>query len=327
MVESFPEEEEEEEEDDDVINIAVVGRPNAGKSSLINQVLGETRHVVSDVAGTTRDSVDSLFELNGQSYRFIDTAGIRRKGKVSDKLEKYSIIKSLKSLDRCDVALILIDSSEGVTDQDITIAGYAHDRGCGCVFVLNKWDLVDKDEKTAKRYFEDLYMHAKFLSFAPAITISALTGRRAHKIFPIIDDVYEQYSSRIGTGRLNKIVERAVERTEPPLHKGKRLKFYFASQVSKKPPTFVFFVNFPEAVHFSYKRYLMNQLREMLELNHTPFRILFRQRTGKIDFAELKNEDTRHKNMGSRDKESRNKLKKRKARKTQSKRKMLREDV
>jgi GTP-binding protein len=321
----LPEPPEEEEEEEGIINVAVVGRPNAGKSSLINQILGEKRHVVSDVAGTTRDSVDSLHTVNGKTYRFVDTAGIRRKGKVSEKIEKYSIIKALRSLDRCDVALILIDSSEGVTDQDITVAGYANDRGCGCIFVLNKWDLVDKDTKTAKRYFDDLYDHAKFLQYAPAITISALSGRRVPKVFSMIDDVYDQYTMRINTGTLNKIVERAIERTEPPMHKGKRLKFYYATQVASKPPTFVFFVNYPEAVHFSYRRYLINQLREMLELDKTPISILFRQRSGKINFAELKNENTHGRKKDGRDKESRNKEKKKRERKKQSQRKLQRD--
>jgi len=218
----------------------------------------------------------------------IDTAGIRRKSKVSRKLEKFSIIKALKSLDRCDVALIVIDAHAGITEQDIKIAGYAYERGCGCIFLLNKWDIVEKDSKTAKRYFEQLRLDAKFLIFAPVLTISALTGSRVFKIFKTVDDVYRQYSLRIGTGRMNKILEQAINRNEPSLHKGKRLKFYYASQVSTKPPTFVCFVNYPEAVHFSYRRYLINQIRAEAGLDNTPLRVIFRQRTGRIEFGKRK---------------------------------------
>lgn len=276
---------------DDIIKIAVVGRPNVGKSSLINKILGEQRLVVSNVAGTTRDAVDSILTLHDKTYCLIDTAGIRRKARVSQKLEKFSIIKSLKSLDRCDVALILIDAEEGITEQDITIAGYAHERGCGSVFLLNKWDRVEKDDKTVKTYYEHLRMEAKFLSFAPAMTISALTGQRVNRVFNLIDEVYEQYSFRIGTGQLNRIIEQAIQRTEPSLHKGKRLKFYYATQVASKPPTFVCFVNYPEAVHFSYQRYLMNQIREQAKLDKTPIRLIFRLRTGKIEFGKYQKQE------------------------------------
>lgn len=283
---------------DEMIKVAVAGRPNAGKSSLINRLLGEDRLVVSDVPGTTRDAIDSVCRVDGQQYLLIDTAGIRRKGKVSKKIEKFSIIKALRSLDRCDVALIVIDADEGITDQDINVAGYAHARGCGCVFLLNKWDLVEKDNTTVKRYYERLRMEAKFLQFAPAVTISALTGQRVSRIFKLVEDVYTQYATRISTGPLNKILERAVAKNEPPLHKGKRLKFYFATQVSVKPPTFVLFVNYPEAVHFSYRRYLMNQIRAGAELDITPVRLMFRQRTGAIDFGSRKKKDSRRSKKG-----------------------------
>ncbi len=286
LVSVFPEKKAEPK--DEMISIAVVGRPNVGKSSLINQILGEERHVVSDVPGTTRDAIDSIFEIGDKKYRFIDTAGIRRKGRVTRKLEKFSIIKALRSLEKCDVALIIIDASEGVTDQDINVAGYAHERGCGSVFVLNKWDLVEKDDKTVKKYYEHLRMEAKFLSFAPAITISALTGKRVSRIFPLIEEVYEQYKTRIGTGSLNRLIEQAIFKNEPSLHKGKRLKFYYATQVSVKPPSFVLFVNYPEAVHFSYRRYLTNQIRENTGLDKTPIRLFFRLRTGKIEFGKKK---------------------------------------
>ena len=264
-----------------VIRLAVVGRPNVGKSSLINRILGEKRLLVSDIPGTTRDAIDSVWEMNGRSYRLIDTAGIRRKGKVHRKLEKYSIIKALRSLDRCDVALIVMDAAEGVTDQDISVAGYAFERGCGCILLLNKWDLVAKDSKTAKMYYERLRQQAKFLNFAPAMTISALTGLRVRKIFKQADEVYDQYARRISTGELNRCLERAIERNEPSLHRGKRIKFYYGVQTSIKPPTIVCFVNYPQAVHFSYKRYLINQFREETGLDKTPIRIIFRQRAGR----------------------------------------------
>jgi len=273
---------------EEMISLAVVGRPNAGKSSLINRILGEDRHVVSHLPGTTRDAIDSVCKVDGKQYRFIDTAGIRRKGRVSKKLEKFSIIKALRSLDQCDVALIVIDASEGITEQDIRVAGYAHERGCGSIFLLNKWDLVEKDDKTVKTYYEKLRMEAKFLNFAPAMTISAVTGQRVSRIFQLIETVYRQYSTRVGTGVLNRIIENAIRKNEPSLHKGKRLKFYYAAQISTKPPTFIVFVNFPGAVHFSYHRYLMNQIREQAELDQTPIRLFFRLRTGRIEFGEKK---------------------------------------
>ncbi len=269
------------EKPSDIIRLAVVGKPNVGKSSLINRILGQDRLLVSDIPGTTRDAVDSVCHMNGKSYLLIDTAGIRRKARVSKKLEKYSIIKSLRSLDRCDVALIVIDAHQGITEQDINIAGYAFDRGCGCIFLLNKWDLVEKDNNTAKSYYDRLRMEAKFLNFSPIMSISALTGLRVSKIFDLVEEVYRQYILRIGTGQLNRIVEQAIVRNEPSLFKGRRLKFYYAAQVSVSPPTFVCFVNYPEAVHFSYRRYLLNQIRKSAGLDKTPIRIVFRKRTGR----------------------------------------------
>jgi GTP-binding protein len=263
------------------IRIAVVGKPNVGKSSLVNRILGENRLLVSARPGTTRDAIDTVCKINGATYLLVDTAGIRRKAKVSKKIEKFSIIKALRSLDRCDVALLVIDAHEGITEQDITVAGYAYERGCGCIFLLNKWDLVEKGSNTAKQFYGELRMQAKFLSFAPIMTISALTGLRVIKIFELVGKVYHQYSARIGTGRLNRILAAAVERNEPSLCKGRRLKFYYITQASAAPPTFVCFVNYPDAVHFSYRRYLANQIRMETGLEMTPIRIHFRQRTGR----------------------------------------------
>ncbi len=277
-----------EESDADHIRIALVGRPNVGKSSMINRLVGQERLVVSDVPGTTRDAIDTLCEHQGQSYLLIDTAGIRRKAKVDLKLEKFSIIKALKRLERCDVALVVLDANEGVTEQDIKVAGYANDRGCGTIFVLNKWDLVDKETHTTRKYEERVRYASKFLNYAPVITVSALSGQRIHKIFPLVKTLYKQYTTRIGTGQVNRIINNATNRTEPPLHKGRRLKFYYTTQISDRPPTFVSFVNYPDAVHFSYQRYLLNQLRTETGLDKIPLRLYFRQRSGRIDFGRKK---------------------------------------
>ena len=272
------------------IGLAVVGRPNVGKSSLINCILGEERHLVSDRPGTTRDAVDSVYRVDGKAYLLIDTAGIRRKGKVTRKIEKFSIIKALRSLDRCDVALIVLDANEGIAEQDISIAGYAFERGCGCIFLLNKWDLLEKDTHTAKQYLDELRMQAKFLTFAPAMTISALTGQRVVKIFKMVDDVFHQYAQRIGTGQLNRILEISMAKNPPPLYRGNPIKFYYSTQVTTKPPTFVCFVNYPQAVHFSYKRFLINQIRKQAGLDKTPLRILFRQRENRKRKAKRHNQ-------------------------------------
>jgi len=282
-----PDEFAEPDEGDDTgpIRIAIIGRPNVGKSSLANRLFGEPRVVVNDKAGTTRDAIELSVTRKGREFILKDTAGIRRKGKVTDKLEKFSILKALDSMEDCDVALILIDCAEGITDQDITIAGYAEKRGCGAIFLLNKWDLVDKSEKGQQAFVKELRQKARFLAFAPAVTISAKTGQRCHRIFDEVEKVYKEYSHRINTGMVNRIIEDAVYREEPSLHKGRRLKFFYASQVAVKPPCFVCFVNYPEAVHFSYKRYLVNQLRQMIPLALTPVQLYFREKTGKIEFS------------------------------------------
>lgn len=267
------------------IRIALVGRPNVGKSSLINRLLGQERLVVSEVAGTTRDAIDTICRREGRIYRLIDTAGIRRKSKVDLKVEKLSIIKSLGSMERCDVALIVLDAGQGIAEQDIRVAGYAHERQCGVVFVVNKWDLVDKRSVTIRKFEQLLLNSAKFLQYAPVLTVSATTGLRVNRLFSVVNRVFDQYTSRIGTGPLNRIVNEAVARNEPPMHKGKRLKFYYTTQISERPPTFVSFVNYPEAVHFSYQRFLANQIRAGTGLDLTPLRLYFRLRTGKIDFG------------------------------------------
>ncbi len=277
-----------EEPDQDHIRIALVGRPNVGKSSLINKLIGQERQVVSDVPGTTRDAIDTLCEHGGKSYLLIDTAGIRRKAKVDLKLEKFSIIKALRRLERCDVALVVLDASEGITEQDVKIAGYANERGCGTIFVLNKWDLVDKKNNPPRQFEEQLRYASKFLTFAPVLTVSALSGQRTHKIFPMVNALYKQYTTRIGTGQINRIITQATTRTEPPLHKGRRLKFYYTTQISEGPPTFVSFVNYPDAVHFSYQRYLLNQIRTETGLDKVPIRLYFRQRSGRIEFKKKK---------------------------------------
>lgn len=262
----------------DAIKVAVIGRPNVGKSSLVNSILGEERVIVSDIPGTTRDAIDTPFRIDDRSYILIDTAGIRRKSKVYQRLEKFSVIKALAGLKRCDIALIVIDASEGITEQDIRIAGYAFERGCGCVFLLNKWDIVEKDDKTFTEMKADLRYEAKYLAFAPVLTVSALTGRRVVKVLEIVDKVHAQYCTRISTGPLNRIMERATARTEPSLAYGRRIKFYYITQAGTKPPSFITFTNYPDKVHFSYQRYLINQIREGTGLDRVPVRLFLRKR-------------------------------------------------
>ncbi|MFP3999094.1 MAG: ribosome biogenesis GTPase Der [Desulfobacterales bacterium] len=260
------------------VKMAVLGRPNVGKSSLVNRILGEERIIVSEIAGTTRDAIDTLCEVNGRPYLLIDTAGVRRKSSVKEKLEKYAVVKALESLQRCDIALIMIDSQAGITEQDVRIAGYAYEKGRACIFLLNKWDLVEKHDRVFNKIKDEIRYKAGYLSFAPVLTVSALTGRRLPKIFEFADAVYAQYAHRIPTGPLNRIIESATQRTEPSMHRGKRLKFYYAAQTGTKPPTFVCFVNYPEGVHFSYQRYLINRIRESAGLDMVPIRLWLRKR-------------------------------------------------
>jgi GTPase len=271
-------------EPEDIIRVALLGRPNVGKSSLVNRLVGQHRQVVSAEPGTTRDAIDTIFKHDRRKYSLIDTAGIRRKAKVDRKLEKFSIIKALKSLERCDVALIVLDAAQGITEQDITVAGHVHERGCGSIFVINKWDLVDKGE-TPKKFEQRLREMAKHQGYAPVLSVSAMTGLRVKKIFEQINHVYDQYVTRIGTGPINRIIQEATTKNEPPMHKGRRLKFYYTTQISTRPPTFVSFVNYPDAIHFSYQRYLLNQLRSATGLEHVPLRLFFRLRSGKIDYS------------------------------------------
>jgi len=260
------------------VRLAVVGRPNVGKSSLINRLLGDERLVVSEIPGTTRDAIETVCTVNKKAYVLIDMAGIRRKARVRKKLEKFSMIKALRSLDQCDIALVMVDASEGVTDQDANIARYALERGRGCIVLLNKWDLVEKDSIIAERYVDAVKERLKFLKFAPVLTISALTGQRVFKIFEWVESVYEQFTTRITTGRLNKALGAIVQKHQPAVYRGKRIKFYYALQVVSAPPTFVCFVNYPDGIHFSYERYVINALRESLQLDLTPIRLVFRKR-------------------------------------------------
>ena len=260
------------------IRIAIVGRPNVGKSTLVNAILGSERVIVSPVPGTTRDSIDTPFERSGRKFVLIDTAGIRRKGRTKEKLEKLSVIKALNSVDRCHIAVILTDASEGVTDQDLHIAGYIQERSRGCVIGINKWDMAENDQKRKRAFLADVKDRFRFLPFAPIITMSAIEGKNTGKVIPTVQDIFHQYNLRITTGVVNRALEEAVNRHEPPYSGGGRLKFFYATQASIRPPTFVVFCNRPELIHFSYERYLINHFREAFELSMTPIRILFRGR-------------------------------------------------
>ena len=276
----FPPEEEEEEEDD-AIHVAVIGKPNAGKSSLINRILGEERVIVSDVAGTTRDAIDSRFENQQGTFVFIDTAGIRRKSKVEDSIEKYSVRRATMAIERADVCLILIDAAEGVTEQDTKVAGLAHEAGKASIIVVNKWDLIEKDGKTMDHMREKVRQDLAFMPYAPILFISAKTGQRVDRLFALIDYVSNQAAVRITTGMLNNVLEDAQTRVQPPTDKGRRLKIYYMTQVGIKPPHFVIFCNDAKLFHFSYRRYLENCIRNTFGLEGTPVRISIRQKGDK----------------------------------------------
>lgn len=265
-------------QDDERIKIAVIGKPNVGKSSLINKILGENRNIVSNIAGTTRDSIDSYFENDSGKYTFIDTAGIRRHSKIKESIEKFSIMRTLLAIERSDVCLLMIDATEGVTDQDTKIAGKAHEAGKGVVIVINKWDEVQKQTGTLENYKKEVYEKLAYLSYAPMIFVSAKTGQRVDKLFGIINHVAEQNSIRISTAVLNQVINEAIAIVQPPTDKGKRLKIFYGTQASTKPPTFVIFVNNKDLFHFSYERYLINQIRKEFGIDGTPIRIIVRER-------------------------------------------------
>lgn len=263
------------------ISLACLGRPNVGKSSLINRLAGAERMVVSEVPGTTRDSVDTLLTVGKQNFLLIDTAGIRRKGKVQEKLEKFSVMQALAVLERCDLVLIVIDAGEGITEQDTKVLGYAFERGRACLIVVNKWDLLKGETKRQKQLLEEIKRATSFIEYAPLLTVSALSGAGVSKLLPMVVRIYRQYSASFSTGQLNRILQSAVEGHNPPMHRGRRLKLYYTTQVASQPPTFVIFCNYPKGIHFSYLRYLINQFRTGLKLDNIPIRVLLRERQRK----------------------------------------------
>ena len=277
VVQYFPERES-EEEDDDRVKVAIVGKPNVGKSSIINRLLGERRVIVSDIAGTTRDAIDTVIRHNHQEYVFIDTAGLRRKNKITEDIERYSIIRTVTAVERCDVVVIVIDAIEGITEQDAKIAGVAHERGKGIIIAVNKWDGVEKTNKTFNEYTEKVRNTLSFMQYAEIVFVSALTGQRLPKLFDMIDKVVSNQTLRVQTGVLNEILMEAVAMQQPPSDKGKRLKIFYMTQVSVKPPTFVLFVNDKELMHFSYLRYIENRLREAFGFSGTPIHFIVRER-------------------------------------------------
>ncbi len=270
-----------QEEEDDRPRVAIVGKPNVGKSSIINKLTGEARVIVSDVAGTTRDAIDTTIKHNGTEYVFIDTAGLRRKNKIKEELERYSIIRTVTAVDRADVVLVVIDATEGVTEQDAKIAGIAHERGKGVIIVVNKWDAIEKNDKTVKEFEHQIRMILSFMPYAEIMYVSAVTGQRLPKLFDMIDMVIENQTLRVATGVLNEIMTEAVAMQQPPSDKGKRLKLYYITQVAVKPPTFVIFVNDKELMHFSYTRYLENKIREAFGFKGTSLRFFIRERKEK----------------------------------------------
>ena len=271
----------EEESDNERIKVAIIGKPNVGKSSLVNKILGEERSIVSNIAGTTRDAIDSEFENEFGKYTFIDTAGVRRKSKVNESIEKFSVMRTLFAIERADVCLVLIDATEGVTDQDAKILGEAHEAGKGIIIVVNKWDEVDKETGTLERYKKEVYEQISYASYAPVIFISAKTGQRVNKLFEMINNVAEQNAKRISTSVINEVINEAIAVVQPPTDKGKRLKILYGTQACSKPPTFVIFVNNKELFHFSYQRYLINCFRNNFGLEGTPVRLIIREKSEK----------------------------------------------
>ena len=270
-----------EEEEDERTKVAIVGKPNVGKSSIINRLIGENRVIVSDIAGTTRDAIDTEIKHNGKDYVFIDTAGLRRKNKIKEELEKYMIIRTVGAVERADIVLLVIDAVEGITEQDAKIAGIAHDRGKAVIIVVNKWDAIEKNNKTVNEYTAKIRQILSFMSYAEITFVSALSGQRLPKLYELIDMVQENHSMRVSTGVLNEIMSEAVAMQQPPSDKGKRLRLYYITQVGVKPPTFVIFVNDKELMHFSYTRYIENQIRETFGFNGTPLKFIIRERKDK----------------------------------------------
>lgn len=266
------------EEDSPEIKVAITGKPNVGKSSLLNRLAGEERVIVSDIPGTTRDAIDSYIEIDEDKFLFIDTAGIRRKSKVKEEVERYSVIRSLAAIERADICLVMVDAKEGVTEQDEKIAGFAHEAGKGIVIVVNKWDLIEKDDKTMNEFENAIRRDLSFIDYAPITFISAKTGQRLAKLIETIKYVDNQHAMRVRTGVLNEVINEALMMKQPPVEKGKMLKVYYATQASTRPPTFVFFVNYIDAIHFSYKRYLENQLRKHFGMEGTPIRFIYREK-------------------------------------------------
>ncbi len=280
VVKYFPDREEEEEEDTRP-KIAIVGKPNVGKSSLINKLAGHDRVIVSDIAGTTRDAIDTDIKYNGQEYVFIDTAGLRRKSKIKEELERYSIIRAVTAVERADIVVLVIDATEGVTEQDAKIAGIAHDRGKGMIIAVNKWDAVEKDNSSVKKYTEKIRQVLSFMPYAEILFISAMSGQRLNKLYGMIDMVIENCNMRVATGVLNEIIAEAAAMQQPPMDKGKSLRIYYVTQASVKPPTFVMFVNHRELMHFSYQRYLENRIRDTFGFSGTPLKFIIRERKEK----------------------------------------------
>ena len=278
VIKYFPEQSDNQEEDEEVINVAIIGKPNVGKSSLVNKISGLNRAIVSDIAGTTRDTTDTFVENSFGKFNFIDTAGLRRKSRINDDIEKYSIIRAKMAVERANVCVIMIDATEGFTEQDSKVAGIALEQGKACIIAVNKWDAVEKDGNTMKEFREKLANDFSFMSFAPIMFISAKTGQRIDKLYEMIVFVHSQNSMRISTGRLNEVLAIATARVQPPTDKGRRLKIYYMTQASTRPPTFVFFVNRADLFHFSYQRYLENQIREIFGLDGTPVRFIIRER-------------------------------------------------